>query len=400
LNRINIEKYYNEVEEELKSNILPFWDRTIDKEKGGFHGRILNNEKIVKDAPRSAILYTRLLWAYSAVYFKFKEEKYLKLAKRAYKYIQEHFRDEENGGIFWLLDSEGNPIEYKKQIYSQAFCIFALSEYYKITKKEDALNWAIEIFHLIEENSYDSEYPGYFEAYDKEWNILEDVRLSEKDKNERKTMNTHLHLLEGYTNLMRIWEDKKLKQQLEQLIRIFLDRIIDPKTGHFNLFFDDYWNLRSSYFSYGHDIEGSWLLHEAGKELCNSSLLELLKSASIRLADITLMEGIDEDGGLMNEGDNHGVNDTDKHWWPQAESMVGFLNAYQITKETRFYDASYNCWEFVKENIIDRKNGEWFFRVNKEGKPYYSEENKVGPWKAPYHNIRACLEIMRRLENL
>lgn len=400
MDRINIEQYYNEIKEELTGNILPFWDKTIDKEKGGFYGKILNDGKIIKDAPRSAVLNTRILWTYSAVYRQLKEEKYLKLAKWAYKYIHQHLKDEENGGIFWLVDARGNPIETKKQIYAQAFCIYALSEYYLITKDEDASNWAAEIFDLIEENSFDSEYPGYFEAYDKEWSLLEDVRLSEKDKNEMKTMNTHLHVLEGYTNLMRIWENKKLRLQLKQLIEIFLDKIIDPETGHFNLFFDDYWNLRSDEFSYGHDIEGSWLLYEAGQVLGNEELLERIESASLRLAEVTLMEGVDDDGGLMNEGIISGVIDTDKHWWSQAEAMVGFVNAYQITKEKKFYEASYNCWEFIKENIVDKENGEWFFRVDKEGQPYYSEENKVGPWKAPYHTTRTCLELMRRLKSL
>lgn len=400
MDRINIEQYYSEIKEELTANILPFWDKTIDKEKGGFYGKILNDGKIIKDAPRSAVLNTRILWTYSAVYRQLKEEKYLELAKRAYRYIHQYFKDEENGGIFWLVDAQGNPIETKKQIYAQAFCIYALSEYYLITKDEDVLNWAVEIFDLIEENSFDSEYPGYFEAYDREWNLLEDARLSEKDKNEMKTMNTHLHLLEGYTNLMRIWENIKLRLQLYQLIEIFLDKIIDAENGHFNLFFNDYWNLRSDEFSYGHDIEGSWLLYEAGEVLGNEELLERIERASLRLAEITLMEGIDDDGGLMNERDINGVIDTDKHWWPQAEAMVGFINAYQITKEKKFYEASYNCWEFTKENIVDRENGEWFFRVNKEGQPYYSEEYKVGPWKAPYHNTRACLELMRRLKSL
>lgn len=395
-----MEQYYSEIKEELTGNILPFWDKTIDKEKGGFYGRILNDGKIIKDAPRSAVLNTRILWTYSSVYRQLKEEKYLELAKRAYRYIHQHFKDDENGGIFWLVDALGNPIENKKQIYAQAFCIYALSEYYLVAKDKHALNWAVEIFDLIEEKSFDSEFPGYFEAYDREWNLLEDVRLSDKDRNEMKTMNTHLHLLEGYTNLMKIWEEKKLRKQLEKLIEIFLDKIIDAETGHFNLFFDDYWNVRSDEFSYGHDIEGSWLLYEAGKVLGHEELLKRIKRASLRLAEITLTEGMDDDGGLMNEGSIEGVIDTDKHWWPQAEAMVGFMNGYQITKEKKFFDASYHCWEFTKENIVDRKNGEWFYRVNRKGWPYFSEEDKVGPWKAPYHNTRACLELMRRLKSL
>ncbi len=397
---MDIRKYYKEIETELKNNILPFWDKTVDKENGGFLGRILNNGEIIKDYPKSAVLNTRILWTYSALYEKFKEKRYLELAERAYQYIVRYFSDDEKGGIFWLLDYKGQPIDMKKQIYAQAFCIYALAEYYKISGNRKAIDWAIDIFELIEKHSFDPEYPGYFEACDREWNPIEDVRLSDKDKNENKTMNTHLHVLEGYTNFLRIWENEKLEKQLKLLINIFLNKIIDSKTGHFNLFFDDLWNLKSDIFSYGHDIEGSWLLYKATELTNDETLIEKIKEASLRLANITLEEGVDSDGGIMNDGNTNGVLDTDKHWWPQIEAMVGFLNAFQISNEKRFLEASSNCWNFVKKHIVDRKKGEWFFRVNRKGEPYLSEENKVGPWKAPYHNTRGCLEIMNRLEKI
>jgi mannobiose 2-epimerase len=397
---MDINNYYKEIENELKNNILPFWDKTVDGENEGFLGRILNNGEIVKNSPKSAVLNTRILWTYSAVYSKFKQEKHLKLAKRSFEYIKEYFRDRKKGGIFWMLDYKGNPIESKKQIYAQAFCIYALAEYYKISDNQEALNWAIDIFELIEKHSFDPEYPGYLEAYDREWNPIENVRLSDKDKNEKKTMNTHLHVLEGYANFLRVWKNDKLKKQLKLLVDIFLDKIIDSETGHFNLFFDELWNLKSYLFSYGHDIEGSWLLYEAAEMLNDKDLLERVKKASLRLANITLKEGTDSDGGIMNEGNTNGVLDTDKHWWVQAEAMVGFLNAFQISNEKKFFESSYNCWSFVKKHIVDRENGEWFFRVNRKDEPYLSEENKIGPWKAPYHNTRGCLEIIKRLKKI
>lgn len=397
---MDINNYYKEIENELKNNIIPFWNKTIDTENGGFLGRILNNGEIVKESPKSAVLNTRILWTYSAVYSKFKEEKHLKLAERAYEYIKEYFRDREKGGIYWILDYKGNPIESKKQIYAQAFWIYALAEYYKISGNRDVLNLAIETFELIEENSFDLKYPGYFEACDREWNPIEDVRLSDKDQNEKKTTNTHLHVLEGYANLLRVWKNKKLKERLELLINIFLKKIIEPKTGHFNLFFDELWNLKSNILSYGHDIEGSWLLCEAAEILNHKDLLKKAKKSALTTANTILTEGIDRDGALMNEGKRTGVTDTDKHWWPQAETMVGFLNAFQISNDEKFLKASYNCWEFVKKHVIDYKNGDWFFRVNRKGKPYLDTENKLGPWKAPYHNSRACIEIMKRLKKL
>jgi len=397
---MDINNYYKGIENELKKNILPFWNKTVDNENAGFLGRILNNGEIVKDSPKSAVLNTRILWTYSAVYRKFKEEKHLELANRSYEYIKEYFRDKEKGGIYWTLDYKGNPIQRKKQIYAQAFCIYALAEYYKISNNQEALNWAIEIFELIEKHSFDPEYPGYFEAYDREWNPTEEVRLSDKDQNEKKTMNTHLHVLEGYANLLCIWKNKKLEKRLELLINIFLEKIIEPETGHFNLFFDEIWNLKSNIFSYGHDIEGSWPLCEAAEILNHKDLLEKVKKYALQTANTVLTEGIDSDGALMNEGKTAGVIDTDKHWWPQAEAMVGFLNAFQISNDKKFLEASYNCWDFVKKHVIDSKNGEWFFKVNRKGKPYYNEENKLGPWKAPYHNSRGCLEIIERLEKL
>ena len=397
---MNADTYYKEIENELKKNILPFWNETIDNENGGFLGRILNNGKTVKDSPKSAVLNTRILWTYSAVYNKYKKELYFELAKRAYDYIKKYFRDKENGGIYWILDYKGIPIDRRKQIYAQAFCIYALAEYYKISGDRNVLNWAIEIFELIEKHSFDPEYPGYFEACDREWNPTEEVRLSSKDQNEKKTMNTHLHVLEGYANLLNIWKNKKLEKQLELLINIFLEKIIEPKTGHLNLFFDEIWNLKSNIFSYGHDIEGSWLLCEAAEILNHKDLLEKAKKAALQTANVVLSEGIDADGALMNEGKTAGVTDTDKHWWPQAEAMVGFLNAFQISNDEKFLKASYNCWDFIKKHIIDYKNGDWFFRVNRKGKPYLDTENKLGPWKAPYHNSRACIEIMKRIKKL
>jgi len=397
---MNVDTYYKEIENELKNNILAFWGKTIDTENGGFLGRILNNGEIIKKSPKSAVLNTRILWTYSAVYRKFKEEKHLELANRSYEYIKEYFRDSEKGGIYWTLDYKGNSIERKKQIYAQAFCIYALAEYYKISNDSEVLNWAIEIFELIEKHSFDAGYPGYFEACDREWNPTEEVRLSDKDQNEKKTMNTHLHVLEGYANLLCIWKNKKLEKRLELLINIFLEKIIEPETGHFNLFFDEIWNLKSNIFSYGHDIEGSWLLCEATEILNHKDLLEKVKKYALQTANTVLTEGIDSDGALMNEGKTARVTDTDKHWWPQVEAMVGFLNAFQISNDEKFLEASYNCWVFVKKYIIDSKNGEWFFRVNRKGEPYYNEENKLGPWKAPYHISRGCLEIIERLEKL
>jgi mannobiose 2-epimerase len=246
------------------------------------------------------------------------------------------------------------------------------------------------LFELIEQYSFDPVYNGYLEAFDRDWRLLEDLRLSEKDANEKKTMNTHLHVLEAYTNLYRCWPDDKLRKQLRNLIIVFRDKIINNDL-HFRLFFDEQWNSKSNEISYGHDIEGSWLLYEAAEVLDDHDLLKEIKHLSVAMVDVAIRQGLDDDGGLMNE-----AHDADKHWWPQAEALVGLVNAWQLTSRSEYLDLTSQVWSFIKTRMIDRKHGEWYWRVDRDGNVNFSED-KAGPWKCPYHNGRAMLELLRRL---
>jgi len=392
--------YRQRVEKELRENILPFWIKYMkDEENGGFYGKIENDLTIHRDAPKGLVFCSRILWTYSAAYRLFQNPEHLDMAQRAYRYLLDYFEDKEYGGMYWLLDYKGKPLVDKKQIYGNAFAIYGLGEFYKATGNEESLQKAIELYHLIEKYSYDPGNRGYFEACTREWRMTEDLRLSDKDMNEKKSMNTHLHILEAYTNLYRVWKDESLKHKLKEIIEVTVDHIIDPNTRHFILFFDEYWNPKSDLISYGHDIEGSWLLWEAAEVLGDEGLLKKVRGISEGMAYATYQEGLDQDGGLMNEGGPTGLVDTDKHWWPQAEAAVGFLNAYQLTGDGAFFEASYRSWEFIEKYIIDREKGEWFWRVSKDGKPI-QEEAKGDPWKGPYHNGRACMEIMARLDNI
>lgn len=384
-------------QEILTGQILPFWStRTPDHTQGGFLGRMLHDGQVVPDAPKGSVLNARILWTFSAAYRALGEPGYLEMADRAYTYLMAHFRDGEHGGIFWMLDYTGQALDTKKQIYAQAFGIYGLAEYYRITGKTESLTFAIELYELIEQHSYDPEQGGYFEAYDREWNLLEDLRLSDKDANEKKTMNTHLHVLEAYTVLYQCWPDPGLKAKLKSLTRCFLDTIIDQETHHFHLFFDENWNLRSHEWSYGHDIEGSWLLCEAAEAIGEVALIQEVRKAALNLSYTALKEGIDADGSMCNEGNVDGITDTTRHWWPQAEACVGFLNAYALSGDEIFLTATRRIWTYIEENMIDPNSGEWYFRVSKAGIPF-TEDNLVGPWKCPYHNGRTCLEILYRL---
>lgn len=386
----------SELAQVLKENILPYWtEKMVDDEQGGFVGQIDGNEQRNAHADKSIILNTRILWTFSAVYLHLKEDRYKQMAKRAFDYLIEKFVDEQDGGVYWMVDAQGRVKDSKKQVYAQAFMIYALSEYYKISKEEKALTLSIELFELLEKHSLDQEYNGYLEAFDQKWQLLDDLRLSDKDANEKKTMNTHLHVLEAYTNLYRLWKDDALKQALKNLIELFLDRFIDEH-GHFLLFFDEKWNSKSKKISYGHDIEGSWLLYEAAEVLGDEALLEKVKATSLKMADVFIKEGISPEHGVYNDSED-GVYEEEFHWWPQAEAMVGLVNAWQLTGKSIYLEETAKIWGFTKDNIIDWKNGEWYWGISKEGK-VLTHEDKAGPWKCPYHNGRALIEVIQRLE--
>ena len=388
-----------EVEAELHQNILPFWIKMRDKEHGGFYGRVTGKNVLEPEAPKGSVLNARILWTFSSAAIHFPEKKvYREMADEAFDYFTRYFFDQCNGGIFWMLDYKGSPVDKKKQIYAQAFAIYALAEYYRATAKEESLQLAMHLFQLIEIHSFDPEKNGYFEAYSEDWYLLDDLRLSDKDANEKKTMNTHLHVLEAYTALYKVWKNKHLKKQLVNLVEVFLNKIIDLETGHFNLFFDESWLIKSHEISFGHDIEGSWLLWEAAEASESEELKEKAKHLVIKMAEVTLKGGVDTDGGLFNEGEGNIIVDSDKHWWPQAEAMVGFFNAWQLTKQEAYLRASQNSWNFIKRNMIDRAHGEWFWKTSREGIPSL-EEDKAGFWKCPYHNGRACLEMIERIRH-
>lgn len=384
-----------EFHHELIHNILPFWmGRMVDLENGGFYGRIDGHNILHDHADKGVILNTRILWTFSAAYDYHNKEEYLTMAHRAFQYIVRYFMDTSYGGVYWMLDHRGGPVDTKKQIYAQAFALYAFSEYYRVTRSEEVLDLGIGLFRNIESFSFDHGNNGYLEAFDREWRPLNDFRLSEKDINAAKTMNTHLHILEAYTHLYRIWPDAGLGQQLRKLIELFMDKFI-RSDHHFHLFFDEEWQLMSDGISYGHDIEGSWLLTEAAAVLKDPALLRKVQKVAVKMVEASL-EGMDEDGALMNEADGKGQVDTDKHWWPQAEALVGLVNAWQITGDHGYLRYAENNWRFIQEHIIDHENGEWVWSVTKSH-DRVPHEDKAGPWKCPYHNSRAMIELVKRL---
>ena len=386
--------------DQLENFILPFWRKyTIDNEQGGFYGQINNDMSIVKEAEKGQVLNARILWTFSAVYRQYKNAADLKLAQRAYEYVTSHFYDTSYGGYYWSLNPDGSLKDTKKQIYAQAFVIYSLAEYYKITNDPEVLNKAIELFHLIENYSFDTDKNGYIEARNREWKEMDDIRLSEKDMNVAKSMNTHLHVLEAYSNLYLIWKDPFLKQQLENLISLFTTKIIDNNDWHQILFFDDDWNSQSTLISFGHDIETSWLLHEATLISENPELIDFVSQLSIKICD-AVEKGLSKKGALYYESDRAGKHyEHEIEWWAQAEGIVGYLNAFVLTNNPEYLNIAYDIAQFIETFVVDKQHGEWFFRVTENGDPILSRE-KAGFWKCPYHNTRMCLEILHRIHLL
>ncbi len=394
---LNDEQLAASARRELLEDILPFWRRrTVDEQRGGFIGEMSNDLRVREDAPKGLILNARILWTFSAAYEYTKQERDRALARRAYEYLTRHFLDEERGGYFWELDPNGAVRDDKKKVYGEAFCIYALAEYARIFHEPAALQQAIDVFHLIEAHARDNRYGGYFEVMSRDWQPCEDMRLSDKDMNEKKSMNNHLHILEGYTNLLRVSPHQpQLDRSLRELIDLFRRHIINARQTHLQHFFNEAWTPKSDSYTFGHDIEGSWLLYEAAEVLGDHRLMTEVQSVAIRIARAVLAEGLDTDGGLFYEGREGRIVNRDKEWWPQAEAVVGFYNAWQLTGEDVFREAAVRCWQFIQDRVVDHKHGEWFWCIRPDGTPDPSQP-KVSPWKCPYHNGRCCLEIIRR----
>ncbi len=400
MNTIDIKLLAEELRIELEHDILPYWSEGMpDIDLGGFYGQRDGHDKLHEEAAKGAILHARILWTFSAAYRIFKKEKYLEMAVRAKEFILNHFWDNEFGGIYWSVAHDGKPLDTKKQFYAIGFAIYGLSEFNRATGDQSALDKAIELFEVIEKYSFDKELNGYIEACTREWGEISDMRLSLKDANEKKTMNTHLHILEPYANLYRVWKSPALKAQLKNLVEIFIDKIVNCETGHLQLFFNDNWESKSPAISYGHDIEAVWLIHEAAEVLDDKELLQRVRSVIPQIA-VAATEGLQPDGSLIYEFDPAtGHTDADRHWWVQAEAMVGYFDMWQLTQENFYLEKVINCWNYIKSHLLDKTSGEWYWSIKSDGSINISDD-KAGFWKCPYHNGRMCMEIFERIQKI
>lgn len=383
------------------NNIADWWlNHALDHHHGGFLGELDYYGNPVPEANKGIVLNSRILWFFSEVCRFENDPEYRRAADRAFHYLLTHFDDREHNGVFWEITADGSLINGKKQIYALCFCIYAFVAYYRLSSNQAALSKSLEYFHAIEKYARDQDYRGYFEAFSRSWEMLEDVRLGKSDMNAPKTMNTHLHLLEAYTALHKAAPSVETEEALRNVLDLFDDYFIDHDSAHLKLFFDTRWNSLSTLVSFGHDIEASWLLCEAAEALDDPDVLAVIQAIAVRMADACQREGIAATGHLCNEYEpnsqhrsGHGV------WWVQAEALVGFLNAFTLTGEQKYRDSCDAVWHYIRNHHIDSDAGEWHAlsaAPDTEIKAHY----KAGFWKAPYHNGRAMMEVCRLFDEL
>jgi len=378
----------------VKENILPFWEKMADAEQGGFYGEADFYGKINKTADKGCILNSRILWTFSAAYLFFNNDVYKALAERARDFLYTAFYDKEYGGLYWLVDNTGKTLKTRKQFYNIAFGIYALSEHYLAAGDHSSLELAMSLFDVLEKNGFDPAHGGYIEACTREWQNIDDFRLSDKEINCPKSMNTNLHVLEAYTTLAAAGKNERVRKSLENLLRITIDKIVN-ENRHFELFFDMSWKPLTKEVSWGHDIEGSWLMYEAALAAGNENLIAEVKKIAVEIAGVIHEKALDrKNGGLLSGINNEGKLITSKEWWPQAEAVAGFYNAFQLSGEQKYFDAADSIWEYIKNFFLDSVNGEWHNELDSGNKPD-PKMLKAGFWKCPYHNARACFEIIK-----
>lgn len=371
-------------------------ERAIDPLRGGFLGRIDGTGNADVSADKGAVLNSRILWTFSAAYRRWPRSEFLEAARRAGSYLANHLSIPDTAASSGACRPTGNPPSAKAGL-RPGFCHLRFSEYFRATRDDSARELARSLFLLLERYARDPEFGGYCEAFSEEWAPIEDMRLSEKDLNIEKSMNTNLHVMEAYVNLYRIWPDPLLRQRIMELTEVLECRIFDARTSHLGLFFDRRWNRADRCISYGHDIEASWLLQEALEQIgC--------WTGEGRSADVVgslarnVFPAIQPDGSLIYESGPEG-DDLERHWWVQAENVVGMLNLYATTGDPQALSAAWAQWGYIRRELIDRQHGEWFWSRRNDGSASL-DEDKAGLWKCPYHNGRMCMEVIERTDRL
>ena len=384
-------KYKEEIEHHLIYDIIPFWKKLRDDEYGGYFGYVDYDLNIDETAVKGCILNNRITWFFSNAYQVTSDDSLLAEARHGYEFLRDKCLDHDNGGVFWSVNYDGTPSDTTKHTYNQAFAIYALSSYYDVSHDTEALNLAFELFDIIEEKCRDEE--GYLEAFTYDFRPESNEKLSENGVMADRTMNTLLHVFEGYSELYRVSHNEKVGEKMRWILDVFASKIYNPERHRQEVFFDSEYNTLIDLISYGHDIESAWLI-DRGVEILGDPEYEAKIFPVTRDLTANIYKTAFDGHSLPNECES-GVVDEKRVWWVQAEGVLGFLNGYRKAPEHKEYlEAAESLWVFIKEHVIDPRCREWFMHVDPQGNPERGRPI-VEEWKCPYHNGRMCMEVSR-----
>ncbi len=390
-------RLYDMALKDLTENLLPWWmEKTVDHECGGFYGQVDDHDRPIADGTKFITLNARLVWTFASAYRVLGDARALEMAQRAYAYFVEHFYDKEYGGYFTRLDRQGRVIDDHKYVYGNAFALYGLSEYARATGSQEALAYAKEQMENLEKHVWDPQYKGYYEATTRDWTYSPWIRGVNRQPTDVKTMNNHLHLIEAYTCHLRVNHCNFMQNKVREHLYVMLNRIVNHDIHHYHYFQDRAWNPTSTDISYGHDIEGSWLMMETAEVLGEPEALRKTRDVCVNMARAALEEGFTDEGAMLTDYDPvSGHRSQRLSWWEQNEAVVGFLNAWEMTGEEKFLDASLKCFDYIEDHFVDKELGGWHPILTLDGKPV-PNVNKVDGPTCPYHNARMSLEIIER----
>ena len=384
--------------EHLENDLIPFWNRMKDEINGGFYGYADAEGNPDMKSVKGVILNSRILWFYASAYQLLRKPELLEMADHAYRFLVDHCFDSQYGGVYWSVNYDGTVCDDTKHTYNQAFAIYALSAYYQSSGRKEALNLAYVLYRVIEEKCRDSK--GYFEAFRRDFTPSSNEKLSENGVLAERTMNTLLHVLEAYSELYHADPFYEVGDSIRSILRLFEKKIYNSEKQICDVFFDSDYHSLIDLESFGHDIETSWLIDRGCSVLEDKAYQKEMQPLINGLAESAYRNAFDRRQNALNNEREGDRIDSQKIWWVQAESVVGFYNAYQKNpQKTEYLQTAEKIWEFIQHHVIDSKSGEWVESIPADNLPD-SGQALVHSWKCPYHNGRMCMEMIQRLSQV
>jgi mannose/cellobiose epimerase-like protein (N-acyl-D-glucosamine 2-epimerase family) len=412
-----LERLHGEIQNHLVSGLIPFWlARAEDKDHGGFLTNFDEQGQGTGTPEKYLNTQCRLIWTFSHLNRRQPAPEFARLARQGVDFMITHLWDTDHGGFYWKCRCDGSQLDTGKIVYGESFAIYALSEYFLGTGDRRGVDYAGRTFDLLQKHCADTRYGGYLEYLNRDWS----PETPGFGGGDRKTLDTHMHLMESFTVLAEASQSGLHRRKLLEVVDLIAARMIDPATGCGLNQFDLAWNavpalaLKRTWnaerfgeqpanptetTSYGHNVELAWLMRRALDTV--GVPLDRVRPLLRRLLDHAVKHGVDwELGGIYRDGLRATGEPLvlEKEFWQHAEALVGFLDGYEVFGDERYLDAFECLWRFVAKYMIIHEVGEWRTLLARDGSPL--DSNIGNPWKVNYHTGRAMIECTRRLERL